>query len=465
MVERISAVGVTTRGTASTSPSGRGVYTVVSGDTVYKIAGKFGMKSEEFQKWAGLKSTSLKIGQEITLPTDKVPDGKGLSALARKYNMSLEDFCKLNGIPKTYQPKKDERFYVKQGGLNNPATSSASGSSSSSASTPSKPATPSQGSSSNAQSSAKITDRSKKYSSSTAKAWRLEKDYTSGNKFSFYHAGEERKITVDNAGLQKWGYIEAFRGKEYRNRDVIIERPVGNINSKGQVEATAKLLKPTSTTGPLKGKVIILNPGHGGYQSKDGSFDPGTIVLGQKDKNGFYHPIEEWQICEDIANRMATQLRDKGAHVVIVQGAARNGGMDHQNYLEGLLAGNKGSSEIKSLMKNNKNNVLFCSVHINADAAGNGAGIYYRAGDSKDQKLATSMQTGIARNLAYLKPKDSEVTDKPLYVCNAMGSTVPAVLVEMGNISDEKVKLSLTSETDKQKYATGLVDGILGYYK
>lgn len=464
MVFRISAVGATTQGAAAPpAGDGRGIYVVKKGQSIYSIAREFGMKPEEFQKWAGLKSTNLSVGQEIKLPTATVPDGKGIFALAKKYNMPIEDFCKINGITKSYQAKKGEKFYVKKDGLD--SSKSANATSSNSSSSPSK-ITPSKPSKPSAQSNISTTNKNKKYSSDSAAAWKLEKDYTRGNKFSFYHAGERRKITVDNAGLQKWGYIETFRGKEYRNKNVVLERPVGNINAAGKIEATAELLKPTSASGPLKGKVIILNPGHGGYQSADGSFDPGTIVLGKKDAKGYYHPIEEWQICEDIANRMATQLRAKGANVIIVQGAAQHGGMWSQNYLEKLVAGNKGSSEIRKLMKNNKNNALFCSIHVNANGEGNGAGVYYSSknGDSKDTKLATSMQTGIARNLAYLKPIDKEVKGRDLYVCNAMGS-IPGVLVEMGNITNDKVKLSLTSENDKQKYATGLVDGILGYYQ
>ena len=132
MVFRISAVGATTQGAAAApAGDGRGIYVVKKGQSIYSIAREFGMKPEEFQKWAGLKSTNLSVGQEIKLPTAKVPDGKGLSALARKYNMSLDDFCKLNGISKTYQPKKSERFYVKQGGLASSAASSASGAASS----------------------------------------------------------------------------------------------------------------------------------------------------------------------------------------------------------------------------------------------------------------------------------------------------------------------------------------------
>lgn len=441
-----------------------GRYRVGAKETFSTIAKRFGVDNyKTLMKLIGRpeSKTTLSKGEELTgFKTVKCKKGQGLTALAKAAGMSLDAFCKLNGIDRNYIPKENELFFraftVAEIEKVNPKA-------------PASPVktTPSKASSSSTPATVSTTDKNKKYSSDSAAAWKLEKNYNRGNKFSFYHSGEGKTITVDNAGLQKWGYIEAFRGGDYRGKNVVIERPVGNINSNGKVEATAEVLQPTSSSGPLKDYVIILNPGHGGYQSEDGSFDPGTIVLGSKDAKGYYHPIEEWQICEDITNRMATQLRAKGAHVVIVQGAVQNGGMYSQKYLEGLVAGTKGPSNVKTLMQNTKKeNMLFCSVHINGDAAGNGAGIYYSSvnGDSNDKKLASSMQTGIANNLAYLKPKDGEVRGKNLYVCKATGS-IPGVLVEMGNITNEKVKLSLTSENDKQKYATGLVEGILGYYK
>lgn len=75
-----------------------------------------GMSNEEFMKWTGIKSTFIKKGTKIALPMDKVPEGKGIYALAKKYNMTLEEFCKLNKIPKPYneyKAKKNEEFYVK----------------------------------------------------------------------------------------------------------------------------------------------------------------------------------------------------------------------------------------------------------------------------------------------------------------------------------------------------------------
>lgn len=86
---------------------------VKSGESIANIAKKFGMSPKEFAAWTGLKSTNIKPGQKIILPTATVPEGKGLMALARNHGMTLDEFCKLNNIPKTYNPSKGEIFYVK----------------------------------------------------------------------------------------------------------------------------------------------------------------------------------------------------------------------------------------------------------------------------------------------------------------------------------------------------------------
>lgn len=90
--------------------------TVKPGETLSSIAKKFSMSIEEFMQWTGLKKQSVNVGQVIKFPTDVVPNGKGIMALIRKYNMTFEEFGKLNNLPKPYREyiaSKGEKFYVK----------------------------------------------------------------------------------------------------------------------------------------------------------------------------------------------------------------------------------------------------------------------------------------------------------------------------------------------------------------
>ena len=53
--------------------------------------------------------------------------------------------------------------------------------------------------------------------------------------------------------------------------------------------------------------MIILNPGHGGYQQNNGNFDPGT-VLSVKNKEGKEMPIEEWRVAQSYTEKLADHL-------------------------------------------------------------------------------------------------------------------------------------------------------------
>lgn len=91
----------------------KGEIVVERGMTLTQLAKKFNMSVENFKKMTGLKSSALSAGQVIKgVPTDTVKQGKGLTSLAREHGMSLKDFCELNGITKDYKPKAGEAFYV-----------------------------------------------------------------------------------------------------------------------------------------------------------------------------------------------------------------------------------------------------------------------------------------------------------------------------------------------------------------
>lgn len=103
--------------------------TVKPGETLSSIAKKFSMSIEEFMQWTGLKKQSVNVGQVIKFPTDVVPDGKGIMALIRKYNMTFDEFGKLNNLPKPYREyiaSKGEKFYVKPSKVNTKGKTSTS---------------------------------------------------------------------------------------------------------------------------------------------------------------------------------------------------------------------------------------------------------------------------------------------------------------------------------------------------
>lgn len=88
---------------------------VKSGESLSSIAKKFGMSTKQFMQWTGLKKSQLNAGQKINLPSAEIPKGKGILALVKANNMTMEEFGRLNNLPKPYKDYKaraGERFYV-----------------------------------------------------------------------------------------------------------------------------------------------------------------------------------------------------------------------------------------------------------------------------------------------------------------------------------------------------------------
>lgn len=77
------------------------------------IAKKFNMSLTEFKNMTGLTKDALTKGQTIkNVPTAKIQAGMGLMSVAKAHGMTFEQFCTLNNIDKNYKPQKDESFYV-----------------------------------------------------------------------------------------------------------------------------------------------------------------------------------------------------------------------------------------------------------------------------------------------------------------------------------------------------------------
>lgn len=262
-----------------------------------------------------------------------------------------------------------------------------------------------------------------------------------------------------NAGtLKAWAISGGKRDKGFSKvKDPYIVRPLPNYNTEtGKLEAVTSVLDPTGK-GALNGKVVILNPGHGGYQQKNGFFDAGT-VLSVKNAEGKEMPIEEWRVAQSYTDKLADELRSRGAKVVMVSGAVRNGGMAQQKYLENMLAGNKGDDEVRDIMKTaKKSNMLFLSVHVeSAKEKPHAKQCSVKPSSDKDMKLSQNIQKHIGSGFTSLKPK---VVKDPLYVNNAMKG-VPSSLLEIGNIANEDITASLLSTYDQKKYMKLVADAI-----
>ena len=86
------------------SPSNEGIYSVVSGDTLWSIAKKFDTSVNEIKKLNNLSNNLLKVGTNLIVPNVNndsnyiVVRGDTLYSIARKNNISVDKIRELNNL-------------------------------------------------------------------------------------------------------------------------------------------------------------------------------------------------------------------------------------------------------------------------------------------------------------------------------------------------------------------------------
>lgn len=95
---------------SSTIPTGSTAYTVKSGDTLYGIASKYGVSVEDIKRTNNLSSTLLQIGQRLIIPSSSggstgttytIKKGDNLYNIAQKYNVSVSSIMNANNLSTT----------------------------------------------------------------------------------------------------------------------------------------------------------------------------------------------------------------------------------------------------------------------------------------------------------------------------------------------------------------------------
>lgn len=198
-----------------------------------------------------------------------------------------------------------------------------------------------------------------------------------------------------------------------------------NSGSGGQTgNAGTQPVNNTPTPAPAKsGKLIVLDPGHGGN-------DPGAA----------YGKNEKWYNL-DIAKRVEAILTAKGVSVKMTRTTDVFVGLDE-----------------RAQMANDWNADLFVSIHNNAffDKNTNGTMTFYYTGSYKGKEYATIIQNDL---LKYLGSKDLGVKSNTFVVIKK--TKMPAVLVEIGCLTNEGERAKLDTEEYRQKAAESLAESIL----
>ena len=267
-----------------------------------------------------------------------------------------------------------------------------------------------------------------------------------------YEIQDERRLVLFTGGA----YI-GYETFELRNPFRLVIDLKGSRDGGGAVEESRerRAREPNA-------KIIVIDPGHGGIEN--GAAGPGGLL--------------EKEVSLDLAKRLRELLQNDSLSVVLTREDDRLVGLDE-----------------RTAIANYNRAVLFLSIHVNASArtGASGAETYFLASESTDNEARTlaaleNSASGVAHDAFITRDgqqrslelvlwdlaqnqymaessvlaenmqiqlnratgtRDRGVRQAPFRVL--MGATMPAVLVEVGFISnpDEESKLRSTSHRDK----------------
>lgn len=193
----------------------------------------------------------------------------------------------------------------------------------------------------------------------------------------------------------------------------------------------------------VAGKTIVVDPGHGGL-------DPGCVgdsgVL-EKDVN------------LAVARRLATYLGQAGAAVILTRdGDYDLSDPDHQG---SAMIRKKDDLEARMEMIRQYKADLFISIHANSISSPKwwGAQSFYHPQDQEGKRLASLIQEELLKNLGQ---SYRWVRDEDFYVLRNAG--VPAVMVEIGFLSNPREERLLLQPVYQGKVAWCIYAGVVRYF-
>ncbi|WP_420831025.1 SH3 domain-containing protein [Bacillus safensis] len=221
--------------------------------------------------------------------------------------------------------------------------------------------------------------------------------------------GDWYEVTLSNGGT---GYVASWVVQTKKNSS----------------EAPRPQQDSSSGTGSLKGKTIVLDPGHGGK-------DSGTIGAdGAFEKN----------ITIKTANLLAGKLRASGANVYLTR--------SDDTFI---------SLQSRVATSHYRNADAFISLHYDSfmDQSVRGSTAYYYHA-AKDQQLASSVHSEVA--------KRSQIPDKGVKFGDYFvlrENKRPSLLYELGYLSNPQEEAIIYSASYQERVTEGMTEGLKQYFR
>lgn len=188
-------------------------------------------------------------------------------------------------------------------------------------------------------------------------------------------------------------------------------------------------------------KTIVIDVGHGGD-------DPGKISTSG---------VEEKDVNLEIASYLKDYLIAQDYIVYLTRDTDQ--GLHDEN------ASNKKSSDLRNRVQffNDKNAVLVVSIHQNSypDPLQHGAQTFYYTSSEESKQLAISIQNALLK-IDQTNTRTEKASDSYYLLKN---SSMPAVIVECGFLSNPEETSKLTDANYQKKIAYAISLGVCAYEK
>jgi len=195
-------------------------------------------------------------------------------------------------------------------------------------------------------------------------------------------------------------------------------------------------------SGAVSGKTVVIDPGHGGL-------DPGAVGgTGLREKD----------LVLEIGQKLRQHLGRAGIFVIMTRDTDRDHGDDgSQSFLERK----RQDLAYRVDLANQEKADVYLSLHANsiADSSLAGAQVFYNPRRQNARELAGSIQAAMVKYLApnyrLAKPGDYRVLND---------TEMPAVVVEIGFLSNPAEEALLASEEYKTLITEAVYQGLLHYF-
>jgi N-acetylmuramoyl-L-alanine amidase len=186
-------------------------------------------------------------------------------------------------------------------------------------------------------------------------------------------------------------------------------------------------VKANRTPG-LKGKVIVIDPGHGGN-------DVGAI--------GGKWGIEEKSLNMKTSRYVANRLRQLGAQVILTRSEDTE----------------KPSLSERVEVSEGRDADAFISIHYNSSPKPVSGTLTFYYSENKDYLLASTIETQLARGLGL---KSNGISFGDYHVLRE--NTRPSVLIELGFLSNPKDEPIIRTADYQKKAAKAIIEGLSLYF-